>query len=186
MKTKKETIHIHCGTLDEWRSWLNGNHLSESSVALIINKKHTGKGTISHLDSMKEAICFGWIDTTVKKLDENQYIRHFRRRTDKSTWSDNTLRYAEEMINLKKMSPEGLKRYQEGKSKPTLDFGIPKNPKTPPDVKKEIEKNNLKKEYQKLSKSNKRMHLRNILKAKSLETRNKRIQQLISLLNNNQ
>lgn len=186
MKDKKETIHIHCGTLEEWRSWLKENHLKESSVALIINKKHTGKGTISHLDSMKEAICFGWIDTTIKKLDENQYIRHFRRRTDKSTWSDNTLRYAEEMIKLDKMSPEGLRRYNQGKIKPTLDFGIPKNPKTPADVKKEIEKNNLQSEYKKLSKSNKRMHLRSILRAKSLETRNKRIQQLISLLNNNQ
>lgn len=180
----KKTIHIHCASLEEWRKWLKENHLKESSVALIVNKKHTGKGTISHLDSMKEAICFGWIDTTLKRLDENQYIRHFRKRTDKSTWSDNTLRYAKEMIEKNKMSPEGLKRYNEGLSKPTLDFGIPKNPNTPKDVKIEIEKNNLKKQYNNLSKSNKRMHLRMILRAKSLDTRNKRISELIKLLKN--
>ncbi|MEK6894460.1 MAG: YdeI/OmpD-associated family protein [Nanoarchaeota archaeon] len=180
----KETIYIYCTTLEEWRNWLRENHLKESSVALILNKKHTGKGTISHLDSMKEAICFGWIDTTIKKLDENQYIRHFRRRTDKSTWSDNTLRYAQEMIKKEKMSHEGLKRYNEGSSKPTLDFGIPKNPNTPADVKKEIIKKNLYKEYKKISKSQKRMYLRTILKSKSHETRNKRISSLIKYLKN--
>lgn len=179
---KKETIHIHCVTLEEWRDWLKENHLKENSVALIINKKHTGKGTISHLDSMKEAICFGWIDTTIKKLDENQYIRHFRRRTDKSSWSDNTLKYGREMIKLGKMSPEGLKRYKEGFSRPTLDFGIPKDPNTPDDVKKALKKVNLEKEYDKLSKSQRRMYLRMILKAKSEETRSKRIQILINYI----
>jgi len=74
---QKETIHIHCENIKQWREWLKENHLKENSVALIINKKHTGKGTISHLDSMKEAICFGWIDTTIKRLDENQYIKKF-------------------------------------------------------------------------------------------------------------
>lgn len=180
--SKKETVHIHCSSIEEWRKWLKENHLKESSVGLIINKKHTGKGTISHLDSMKEAICFGWIDTTVKKLDENQYIRHFRRRTDKSNWSDNTISYGKEMIKLGKMSPEGLKRYNEGLSRPTLDFGIPKDPKTPLDVKKEISKENLDKEYEKTSKSNRRMYLRMILRAKSSETRNKRISMLINYL----
>ncbi|MEK6909372.1 MAG: YdeI/OmpD-associated family protein [Nanoarchaeota archaeon] len=179
---KKETIHIHCESIEKWRNWLKENHLNENSVALIINKKHTGKGTISHLDSMKEAICFGWIDTTIKKLDENQYIRHFRRRTDKSTWSDNTLRYAQELIKQNKMSQEGLKRYNQGLLKPTLDYGIPKNPNTPKDVKEEIENSNLKKEFNKLSKSQKRMHLRYIIKAKSKETRQKRINQLICIL----
>ncbi len=184
MANKKETIHIHCASPEEWRNWLKENHLKESSIALIINKKHTGKGTISHLDSMKEAICFGWIDTTIKKLDNDRYIRHFRRRTDKSTWSDNTLKYAREMISLNKMSPEGLKRFNEGLSRPTLDFGIPKDPNTPTDVKKEIQKENLEKEYKKLSKSQKKMYLRAILKAKSPETRKRRIIELMKRLNN--
>ncbi len=181
----KKTIHVHCSTIEQWHNWLKENHLKENSVALIINKKHTGKGTISHLDAMKEAICFGWIDTTIKRLDENQYIRHFRRRTDKSTWSDNTLRYAKDRLEQKLLHPEGLKRYQEGLSKPTLDHGIPKNPNTPKDVKQEVEINKLTKEFKKLAKSQKRMYLRMILRAKTPQTRKARINQLISILGKN-
>ncbi|MEK6915429.1 MAG: YdeI/OmpD-associated family protein [Nanoarchaeota archaeon] len=175
---------ICCNTLEEWHNWLKENHLKEKSIGIIINKKHTGKGTISHLDSMKEAICFGWIDTTIKRLDENKYIRHFRRRTDKSTWSENTLGYAKELLEQNRLYPEGLKRYKEGLAKPVLDHGIPKNPNTPKDVKNEIENNNLKKEFEKISKSRKKMHLRYILKAKTKETRKKRIAQLINSLKN--
>lgn len=181
----KETIHIHCASIEEWRKWLEENHLKENSVALIINKKHTGKGTISHLDSMKEAICFGWIDTTIKRLDENQYIRNFRRRTDKSTWSDNTLRYASDLLKQNLMSVEGLKRYNEGLSRPTIDHGIPKNPNTPRDIKEELENNEVIKDFKNLSKSQKRMYIRMILKAKTQETRKSRINQLIIFLKKN-
>lgn len=182
---QKETIYIHCENLEDWHKWLKKNHLKEKSVGIIINKKHTGKGTISHLDSMKEAICFGWIDTTVKKLNHDQYIRHFRRRTDKSKWSDNTLRYASELLKENRLSEEGLKRYNEGKLKPTHDHGIPKNPNLPKDIKLELEKLNLLKIFKSLSKSNKRMHLRHIISAKTIETRNKRINELKKTLSNN-
>ena len=178
---KNEPIQIHCNTLKEGHNWLKENHLKESSVSLIINKKHTGKGTISHLDSMKEAICFGWIDTTIKRINEQKYIRNFRRRTDKSKWSDNTLRYAKELIDEKRMSPEGMKRYKEGLSKPTHDHGIPKDPEVPDYVKKEVNKHNLK---DKLPNSIRRMHLRMILSAKLPETKEKRVQNFINFLKN--
>lgn len=175
---------IHCQNLKEWHNWLKENHLKESSVSIIINKKHTGKGTISHLDSMKEAICFGWIDTTIKRVDENQYQRNFRRRTDKSKWSDNTLRYAKELLAEGRMFPEGIKRYKEGLAKPTHDHGIPKDPEIPDYVKKEIEKQNLTSKLEKLPKSIKRMHFRMILSAKLPETKQKRVQNFIDFLKN--
>ncbi len=133
---------------------------------------------------MKEAIRFGWIDTTIKKLDENQYIRNFRRRTDKSNWSENTLKYAKELNEQDKLSPEGLKRYSEGLKKPILGYGIPKNPETPDYVKKEVEINNLQYKFNNLPKSIKRMHLRMIISAKLPETKNKRVQIFINFLKN--
>lgn len=187
MQKKTEHIIIHCQSIEEWHNWLKENHLKENSVALKINKKHTGKGTISHLDSMKEAIRFGWIDTTIKRLDENHYLRNFRRRTDKSKWSDNTIRYAKELLEENKLSPEGLKRYKEGLSKPTLDYGIPKNPNTPKDLKEELDKNKeAKTNFNRLAPSHKRTYLRWILRAKLPETRNKRIQSTVSRLSRNE
>ncbi|MSS74157.1 hypothetical protein EXS72_00760 [Candidatus Pacearchaeota archaeon] len=76
----------------------------------------------------------------MKRLDENQYVRNFRRRTDKSTWSDNTLRYAKDLKEQNRLFPEGIKRYSGGLKKPTLDYGIPKNPDNPKDLKKSVRK----------------------------------------------
>lgn len=187
MQNNIGAITVHCNSIEEWRNWLKENHLKEKSVALVVNKKHTGKGTISHLDSMKEAICFGWIDTTLKRLDENQYVRNFRRRTDKSTWSDNTLRYAKDLKEQNRLFPEGIKRYSEGLKKPTLDYGIPKNPDTPKDLKKALENNKeANANFNKLAPSHKRTYLRWIIKAKLLETKQKRISSTIAKLSRNE
>jgi uncharacterized protein YdeI (YjbR/CyaY-like superfamily) len=79
---------------NDFRKWLEENHDKEKKVAVIINKKHTGIPSPSHRELMEEAICFGWIDTTIKRLDNDQYIRYFAKRNKNSKWSDNTLSYA--------------------------------------------------------------------------------------------
>jgi len=89
---------------------------------------------------MHEAICFGWIDTTVKRLDDGKYTIRFAKRTDKSKWSDNTLKYGKQLLKEGKMSPLGIQRYKEGLDKPTHDHGIPKDPPIPNDLKKELER----------------------------------------------
>ena len=65
----------------EWRDWLQKNHQKEAKVTVIIYKKHTGKHFIAPQEYMDEAICFGWIDTTVKRLDDERYQRNFVKRT---------------------------------------------------------------------------------------------------------
>ena len=55
----------------DFRKWLEKNHLNEKKVNVVLFKKHTGKKSPSHRELMEEAICFGWIDTTVKRIDEN-------------------------------------------------------------------------------------------------------------------
>ena len=60
-----------------WRKWLEKNHESLKEVWLVRYKKHTGKPTVSYNDSVEEALCFGWIDSIVKKVDEERYIQKF-------------------------------------------------------------------------------------------------------------
>ncbi|MEK6927026.1 MAG: YdeI/OmpD-associated family protein [Nanoarchaeota archaeon] len=125
---------------------------------------------------MHEAICFGWIDTTVKKLDENRYLRRFARRSDKSKWSNNTRRYARMLIKNGRMTPFGLRAYKDGLKRPTHDFGIPKNPEIPDSLKMEIGKNKeIMEKFDKISPSQKKNYYRWILKAKLPETKEKRI-----------
>jgi uncharacterized protein YdeI (YjbR/CyaY-like superfamily) len=59
--------------LADWRKWLEKNHLKENKVLLVKYKKHTGKPIIHNRDSMKTAICFGWIDTTAKRINRDKW-----------------------------------------------------------------------------------------------------------------
>lgn len=75
-------------TRTEFRKWLESNHDSAGSFDMLFYKKHTNKSCISYNDAVEEALCFGWIDGKLKKLDEDRFIRHFSPRTAKSAWSN--------------------------------------------------------------------------------------------------
>lgn len=165
-------------TRNEFRNWLEKNHVTENKVSVVLYKKHTGELSPSHKELMEEAICFGWIDTTIKRLDDERYVRNFCKRNRNSKWSDNTLSYAKELIKLKKMTPVGSKYYKEGLKKPTHDFGIPKNPDIPIELKQAL-KNKAKDNFEKYTPSTKKMLYRWILRGKREETRNKRIKLII-------
>ena len=126
--------------LAHWRKWLEKNHLKEDRVMLIKYKKHTGKQIIHNMDSMKTAICFGWIDTTLKRVDENRYAITYVKRNKNSKWSINTLGYGKELLKKDLMSPFGIKMYREGLAKKPHDFGIPENPRMPSEMKILLEK----------------------------------------------
>ncbi len=165
---------------NDFRKWLKQNHEKENKVAVILYKKHTGKPAPSHRELMEEAICFGWIDTTIKRLDENKYIRTFSKRNKNSKWSDNTLGYAKELLKQKKLTPVGLKFYKEGLKRPTLDSEIPKNPNMPIELKKALNKNKkAEKNFEKFPPSTKKMLYRWILSGKLKETRIKRIKSIV-------
>ena len=72
---------------EEWRAWLEKNHASEDEVWLAYYKKHTGKPTVSYLDSVKAALCFGWIDGLKKRIDDERYMHRFTPRRANSRWS---------------------------------------------------------------------------------------------------
>ena len=161
---------------DDFRKWLIENHDKETKVSVIVYKKHTGKSAPSHMELMEEAICFGWIDTTVNRLDEERYIRNFSKRNKNSRWSNNTLQYGKELIKQGKMTPAGLKFYREGLKRPTHDAGIPKNPEMPNELKEALDRDDQAKEnFGKFSASAKRMIYRWILRGKREQTRIKRI-----------
>ena len=161
---------------EDFRKWLIKNHDKESKVSIIIHKKHTGKESPSHRELMEEAICFGWIDTTINRLDEERYIRNFSKRNKNSKWSDNTIRYGGELVKQGRMTPAGLKFYEEGLRKPTHDAGISRNPSMPEELRKALDKNlKAKENFDNFPPSIKKMHYRWILRGKREETRAKRI-----------
>jgi uncharacterized protein YdeI (YjbR/CyaY-like superfamily) len=176
---------VYAKTREEWRAWLKKNHKKESKISLIRYKKHTKKPSPTHMEAMKEAISFGWIDTTVKRLDDKKYIINFAKRNKNSKWSNNTLSYAKELVKEGKMSPAGLEAYQHGLSKPTHDFGIPANPQIPDDLMKILKQTKTNDNFHLFPSSYKRVLLRWLLRAKLSETRKKRIGEIVNLAKNN-
>ncbi|MBS3093625.1 YdeI/OmpD-associated family protein [Candidatus Pacearchaeota archaeon] len=168
----------------EWRQWLMDNHVNENKISMIRYKKHTGQPSVTHRDAMEEAICFGWIDTTIKRLDDKKYIIRFVKRTKKSRWSNNTLSYAKKLIEEKKMTPHGLQFYEEGLKKPVIDFPV-KNPLMPDDLKVALLKNNCFDNFEKLAPSHKRTYIVWIERAKLPETRQRRIAETVKRVKQN-
>ena len=97
----------------EWRSWLAENHASEKEVWLAYFKKHTGKASVSYMDSVKEALCFGWIDGLKKRIDDECYTHRFTPRKAASKWSPQNIRLAKELIESGEMMEPGLAAFNQ-------------------------------------------------------------------------
>jgi uncharacterized protein YdeI (YjbR/CyaY-like superfamily) len=93
-----------------WRKWLLKNHLKEKGVWLIYYKKTSDKTRVSYVDAVKEALCFGWIDTTSRPIDEFSYKQLFVPRKEKSSWSKLNKSYVEKLTKQGLMTEAGLEK----------------------------------------------------------------------------
>ena len=91
-----------------WRSWLAKNHNREKEIWLIYYRKSSGKLRISYNDAVEEALCFGWIDSTVKPIDNDMFAQRFTPRKKGSVLSQMNKERVREMIDKKKMTKAGL------------------------------------------------------------------------------
>lgn len=78
---------LYVTSREEWRAWLTKHYQSEAEVWLIYYKKHTGQPRIFYDHAVEEALCFGWIDSIVKKMDDEKFAQKFTPRRDDAKWS---------------------------------------------------------------------------------------------------
>ena len=97
---------------EDWRQWLTEYHDQKQWVWLIFYKKHTGIRTLDYDDALEEAICFGWIDGLVRRVDGDRYTYRFTPRKKNSRWSPRNIAIAEEMIRTKKMAAAGKDAFE--------------------------------------------------------------------------
>ena len=83
-----ELITLELRSRQEWRVWLKKHHSMNPGVWLVFYKAHTRIESIAYEDSVREALCFGWIDSLIKRLDDDRYARKFTPRQPTSKWSD--------------------------------------------------------------------------------------------------
>ena len=176
---------IYCKTLPEWRTWLQGNHDKETEIWLIFFKKDTRKPSLEYEEAVEEALCFGWIDSIIKKIDESRFARKFTPRKESSKWSPSNKKRVEKLIKNGRMNRAGLSKIKAAQKsgrwdkpdRPNINFDLPD------DFKKALNTNKKSKEFfEQLAPSYQKHFIAWIKTAKRQETRENRLRESIQLL----
>jgi len=172
-------ITLDVRTRGEWRQWLAKHHKSSPGIWLLRHKQHTGVESMPYEDLVREALCFGWVDSLIKRLDENRYAIKITPRQPTSKWSDSNRKRWKELLAAGLLAEPGLA------AAPTAKRYAPK-PKVPelPAYITTAFKRNRKawNFFQALSARNRRHFVVWIHTAKRPETRERRIRDSIELL----
>ena len=98
-----------------WRDWLDKHHATSAGVWLRIYKKNSEKKTVTYVEALDEALCFGWIDGQKGKGDENSWLQKFTPRRPKSLWSRKNREHATRLIKTKRMHAAGRREVDNAK-----------------------------------------------------------------------
>jgi uncharacterized protein YdeI (YjbR/CyaY-like superfamily) len=169
-----------------WRAWLVDHHAQEQEVWLVYFKASSGRPSIDYETSVEEALCYGWIDSIIQKIDDEKYARKFNPRRPGSFWSASNKRRMEKLIGDGRMTPIGLEKYDPQAQESSSEVGqkikraeIP----IPAEIKQAVEANQLAWEnFQRLAPSYQRQYMSWVLSAKRVETQQKRLAEVITLL----
>ncbi|MEA3245871.1 MAG: YdeI/OmpD-associated family protein [Gemmatimonadota bacterium] len=101
------TETIHAATRRAWRAWLAKHHATKREVWLVYYKQGSGKQRVAYNDAVEEALCFGWIDSTVKTIDIHRYAQRFTPRKKGSNWSGPNLDRVKRLVAAGRMTPAG-------------------------------------------------------------------------------
>jgi uncharacterized protein YdeI (YjbR/CyaY-like superfamily) len=106
-----------------FRTWLQKNHDQTEGLWLVFGKNNMIR-TLTPEQALEEALCFGWIDGPIKRVDEKQPIKFFSRRRNKSNWSEKNKRAAERLIQTRRMTAPGLKAIDKAKQTGSWDSPV--------------------------------------------------------------
>lgn len=168
-------------TAADWRAWLERNHAREKEIWLVYYKRAAGKASVTHEEALDEALCYGWIDSIVSRLDSERYMQKWTPRKADSVWS------AANKARIEKLAAEG-RLAAPGKAKVAAarrngswnklsdidQIGRP--PEIPKDIRAALAENPAVREiFDRLAPSQKKLWAWWIISAKRPETRTRRI-----------
>jgi uncharacterized protein YdeI (YjbR/CyaY-like superfamily) len=166
-----------------WRKWLADHHITEKSVWLIIYKKESGIPSVYYPEAVDEALCFGWVDSSIAKRDEKSYYQYFAKRSPKSNWSRVNKDKIEYLTHQGLMQPAGIAMVELAKETGTWtaledvdNLIVPEEMVVLFETQSEALKN-----WENFSNSSKRGILEWIYNAKKPETKMKRIYETLTL-----
>jgi uncharacterized protein YdeI (YjbR/CyaY-like superfamily) len=175
---------LHATTREEWRAWLAEHHATASEIWLVFAKKHTGAPSVPYAAAVEEALCFGWIDSIVRRLDDERHAQKFSPRKPGSQWSASNLERVARLAAEGRMTPAGLAKVDPlAKPAERFESGSP----LPEAFARALADHPLAHEhFLRLAPSYQRDYVRWVTEAKKEETRARRLAEALRLLAANQ
>jgi uncharacterized protein YdeI (YjbR/CyaY-like superfamily) len=168
-----------------WEKWIERHHGDDAGVWMKLAKKGTGVTTVTYAEALEVALCYGWIDAQVKRLDETYYLQRFTPRRARSKWSKINRESATRLIESGTMRPPGLAEVDRAKADGRWDAAYDSSAAAvvPDDFERALARNKKAREFfTTLSSANRYAILYRIQDAKRPETRARRITQLVEML----
>ncbi len=168
-----------------WREWLEAEHATSNGVWIKMAKKVTGIASINRAQALDEALCYGWIDGQAKPIDEQYWLQKFTPRGKKSIWSKVNRDHIERLSAAGLMQPAGEAEVERAKADGRWDaaYDSPKNATIPDDFQVALDASPTAASFfATLKQSQRYSFLFRIQSAKKPETRSKRIQEFVAML----
>jgi uncharacterized protein YdeI (YjbR/CyaY-like superfamily) len=170
---------------DAWTAWLAEHHGSSRGVWLKIAKKGAGIDTVSYAEAVEAALCYGWIDGQKDKFDGDYWLQRFTHRRPRSKWSRINCDKAAELIDRGRMKPAGLREVERARADGRWDaaYEAQRTATVPEDLARALERNERAQAFfATLDRTNRYAILYRIQDAKRPDTRARRIEQYMAML----
>ncbi|MDH4209305.1 MAG: YdeI/OmpD-associated family protein [Anaerolineae bacterium] len=168
-----------------WRAWLEKHHATEKEVWLLLYKKRAARPGLSLEDAVEEALCFGWIDGRLRRIDDQKHVLRFSPRRRGSIWSESNKGRAQRMIEQGRMTQAGLTKVREARENGEWDRAALREDVTfiPSDLHAALQANGMTRtDFENLVPSLRKQYLWWIASAKTDPTRRKRIAETVRLV----
>ncbi len=184
---KQEILILAFKSAKEWEKWLAKNHAMSDGIWLQLYKKNSGVQTVTYAEALDVALCYGWIDGLMNRIDDLSYKQKFTPRRAKSIWSKINIGNVERLIKEGRMKPAGLAQIEAAKADGRWEkaYDSSSSIAVPDDLKAWLSKNKrVAAFFESLTKANKYAILWRLQTAKRPETRARRFDQIKEMLKN--
>lgn len=177
-------VHLFAGP-GEMEEWLEESHDSSQGIWVKIAKKGATEPSVTYDEAVELALCFGWIDSQVRRFDDQHYIQRFTPRRPRGRWSKINREKAEALIAAGKLRPAGLAEVEAAKADGRWEAAYEgqRTAKVPPDLKRELDASPAAREFfASLNSANRYAIIYRLDDAKKPETRERRLRKFIAML----
>lgn len=172
-------------SVEEWEDWLEREHAASDGVWIKFAKKGSGVASVAYPEAVDVALCYGWIDSQMKSLDERFYVQKFTPRRARSKWSRINRDKIEELTKAGRMKPAGLAEVEVAKADGRWEaaYASPSTVEVPPDLQQALDARPRAAEFWAgLNKANRYAIVYQLEDAKKPETRERRLAKFVGML----